>query len=79
MKAIFPYELEDKLKLDFFGGSHIGYFVDVGANDPKDGSQTWPFEQLGWEGILVEPQRDLAERLRQERRAKVYGVACSSP
>jgi len=79
MKAIFPYELEDKLKLEFFGGSHSGYFVDVGANDPRDGSQTWPFEQLGWDGILVEPQDDLAERLRQERRAKVYAVACSSP
>jgi FkbM family methyltransferase len=79
IKAIFPYELEDELKLEFFGGSHSGYFVDIGANDPSEGSQTWPFEQLGWEGVLVEPQYDLAERLRQERRAKVYAVACSSP
>jgi FkbM family methyltransferase len=79
IKAIFPYQLEDELKFEFFGGSHVGYFVDIGANDPRDGSQTWPFEQLGWEGVLVEPQHHLAERLRQERRAKVYGVACSSP
>ena len=79
MKAIFSYPLEDKLKLEFFGGSRHGYFVDIGANDPKDGSQTWPFEQLGWDGVLVEPQQDLADRLRRERRAKVYAVACSSP
>jgi FkbM family methyltransferase len=79
MRAIFPYEFEDKLKLEFFGGLRSGYFVDIGANDPKDGSQTWRFEKLGWDGVLVEPQRDLAERLRRERRAKVYAVACSSP
>jgi FkbM family methyltransferase len=79
MRAIYPYEFEDKLKLEFFGGSRIGYFVDIGANDPKDGSQTWPFEKLGWEGVLIEPQQDLAERLRRDRRAKVYAVACSSP
>jgi FkbM family methyltransferase len=79
MKAIFPPELEHELKLEFFNRSLSGYFVDIGANDPRDGSQTWPFEQLGWAGVLVEPQHDLAERLRQERRAKVYAVACSSP
>jgi FkbM family methyltransferase len=79
MKAIFPYEFEDRFKLEFFGGSRSGYFVDIGANNPKDGSQTWPFEELGWDGVLVEPQQDLAERLRRERRAKVYAVACSSP
>jgi len=79
MKAIFPYEFEDKFKLEFFGGSRSGYFVDVGANTPKDGSQTWPLEELGWNGVLIEPQHDLAELLRRERRAKVYAVACSSP
>jgi FkbM family methyltransferase len=79
VKAIFPYELEDKFKLEFFGGTRRGYFVDVGANNPKEGSQTWPLEERGWDGVLVEPQHDLAERLRRERRAKVYAVACSSP
>ncbi len=79
MKAIFPHEFEDRFKLEFFEGAPGGYFVDVGANTPKDGSQTWPFEQLGWDGVLVEPQQDLAERLRRERRAKVYAIACSSP
>ena len=29
--------------------------------------------------MLVEPQPDLAEQLRRERRAKVYAVACSKP
>jgi len=66
-----------RLVAAFFGDSK-GFFVEVGANEPQDGSQTWRFEQLGWDGVLIEPQQDLAERLRQRRRAKVYAVACSS-
>ncbi len=79
MTAIFTYPVENQLKEEFFGHSARGFFVDVGANDPVDGSQTWHLEQLGWSGILVEPQQDLAEQSRRQRRAKVYAVACSSP
>jgi len=79
MTAIFSYGVENELKEQFFGRAAHGFFVDVGANDPVDGSQTWHLERLGWDGVLVEPQRNLAEKLRQRRRAKVYAVACSSP
>jgi FkbM family methyltransferase len=79
MTAIFSHQVENQLKEEFFGRATRGFFVDVGANDPFDGSQTWHLEQLGWDGVLVEPQRDLAEQSRQRRRAKVYAVACSSP
>ena len=79
MKAILPEKLETELKEEFFGKARSGFFVEVGANDPQRGSQTWHLEQLGWNGVLVEPQADLAERLRQQRRAKVYAVVCSSP
>jgi FkbM family methyltransferase len=64
---------------EFFGNRNAGFFVEVGANDPVEGSQTWHLEQIGWNGILVEPQPNLADRLRQARSAKVYAVACSSP
>jgi FkbM family methyltransferase len=78
MTAIFEYTTENRLKEEFFGQSGQGYFVDVGANDPTIGSQSWHLEQLGWNGVLVEPQQDLAGQLRQRRRAKVYAVACSA-
>ncbi len=78
MRAIFPPGDEERLKEEFFAGRR-GYFVDVGANDPREGSQTWHLEQLGWDGVLIEPQQDLAERLRRERRAKVFAEACSAP
>ena len=78
MRAILPPDVEPRLVRDFFG-SAPGFFVDVGANDPEIGSQTWHLEQAGWSGILVEPQPDLAEKLRQARKAKVFAVACSAP
>ena len=34
-RAIFPDTAENALKEEFFG-ARTGYFVDVGANDPKD-------------------------------------------
>lgn len=79
MRAIFPHHVENELKEAFFGRSTHGFFVDVGANDPQLASQTWHLEQLGWDGVLIEPQPDLAEELRKFRRTKVYAVACSSP
>ena len=44
-----------------------------------DRYRTLKVEQRGWSGVLIEPQPDLAEELRRERRAKVYAVACSNP
>lgn len=79
-RTIFPPDVEDKLKEEFFAGTATGFFVDVGANDPKNGSQSWIFEQKGWRGVLVEPQPRLAQKLKEQRpRAAVFACACSSP
>jgi FkbM family methyltransferase len=79
MRAIFPPEQEEQLVAGFFSGTRAPFFVEVGAADPQFGSQTWHLEQQGWSGILVEPRPDMAEKLRQGRRARVYQTACSSP
>lgn len=77
-RAIFPPEAEDRLKEEFFAGER-GFFVDVGANDPKNMSQSWLLEQRGWRGVLVEPQPRLAQKLKENRSAAVFACACSSP
>ena len=79
MRTVFPDTAEEALKAEFFAGARSGFFVEVGANDPQRGSQSWPLEQIGWTGILVEPQPDLAAQLRQQRKARVVAAACSSP
>jgi FkbM family methyltransferase len=80
-ESVLSREISDhemRLVAAFFG-NFKGYFVEVGANDPHEGSQTWLLEQSGWTGVLIEPQPDLAAELRSRRKAKVFAVACSSP
>src|SRR5439155_2059126 len=36
-------------------------------------------ERLGWDGILIEPLRECADRLRSMRRARVFQVAAGAP
>ena len=70
---------EQELVREFFGGTRSGFFVEVGANRPQSESQTWHLEQLGWTGVLIEPQPVLADELSRRRVAKVFAFACSSP
>jgi len=78
--AVHPsHQEEQALVREFFGGDNSGYFVEVGANHPTHGSQTWHLEQAGWTGVLVEPQPDLAAFLVTSRKARVFATACSSP
>jgi FkbM family methyltransferase len=76
--AHLPPDHETRLIAAFFG-NRKGYFVEVGANEPRERSQTWHLEQAGWTGVLIEPQPELAAKLRAARLAQVFAVACSSP
>lgn len=73
-----PLDPEMQMVAAFFGDIK-GYFVEVGANEPRVRSQTWHLEQSGWSGLLIEPQPNLARELRAQRMAKVFAVACSGP
>lgn len=73
-----PLGQEMRMVAAFFGGAK-DFFVEVGANEPQLRSQTFHLEQAGWTGVLIEPQPDLAEKLRATRKAQVFAVACSSP
>jgi FkbM family methyltransferase len=71
---------EDLAVWEFFDRAPRGFFVEVGANEPTNLSQTFLLEQNGWEGILVEPQPACCERLRKLRpKSTVVQAACGSP
>lgn len=53
----------------------IGTFCEVGAYDGVACSNTLHFEQLGWSGILVEPDPFLAAQCIANRKAKVWCCA----
>src|SRR5690606_2045990 len=71
---------EQRLVQRFFDDRRDGVFIEVGANEPKRGSQSWHLEQIGWRGLLVEPIPALCEQLRAERpNARIVEAACGSP
>ena len=56
------------LKLKPFLGSEKGFFVEAGANDGVDQSNTLYYEKFyGWTGLLVEPIPELAAQCRKNR------------
>jgi FkbM family methyltransferase len=76
-RSVYGPELEQELVVRFLG-DRPGIFVEVGANDPFHGSQTWHLEQRRWDGLLVEPLAEMAAGLRSGRKAKVVEAACGS-
>src|SRR3972149_9937662 len=74
-----PPGIEHSLIEEFFGKKRNGYYVEVGANHPRSGSQTWHLEELGWKGLLIEPLPEYCELLKKERKGTVVQYACSSP
>lgn len=56
-----------------------GFYVDVGANHPFRCSNTALFDELGWQGICVEPHPKMVSLLKYYRpKAKVIHAAVSS-
>jgi FkbM family methyltransferase len=57
---------EDVVLSRVFPPDYVGFYVDIGANDPVGCSVTCHFYHRGWSGVNVEPA-GIFERLRQHR------------
>ena len=69
---------EDRWLDDFFGHKRNGFFVEVGAFDGVNLSNTYHFEQIGWTGVLIEPDPDKAALCRTNRPgSKTYQCAAA--
>jgi FkbM family methyltransferase len=50
-----------------------GFFIECGANDGVNQSNTWYFEKkLNWKGILIEPVKTVFEKLKKNRSSNNY-------
>lgn len=58
---------EDIILSGFFKGIKKGFYVDVGANHPDSLSITKNFYDEGWNGINLEPNRELYELIVESR------------
>ncbi len=63
----YGYNFEDVYIQRLFQGKTDGFYLDVGAADPIEGSVTKHFYDLGWSGINLEPQDAYFKRLQRER------------
>lgn len=66
-KQSFAVDEIDK-KLTRYLSKKNGFFIEAGANDGINQSNTYYFEKyMGWKGILIEPIPELAEKCRKNR------------
>ena len=52
-----------------------GFYVDIGAFDGVDGSNTLYFEKIGWKGICVEPHPVFFKQLVENRKCQLESCA----
>lgn len=68
MQSYSQYNQDIILYNNFFKTIDKGYFVDIGAHDGVSLSNTKFFEDLGWEGVCIEPQPDIYKKLVTNRK-----------
>lgn len=69
---------EDRILWQVFRQRRSGYFMEIGAYDGVNLSNTYFLEQMGWHGVLVEPIEDLCLRAAASRpRSRVIQAAIS--
>jgi FkbM family methyltransferase len=71
--------LQDIFVLAVLGSKENGYFVEAGASDGLDCSNTYLLEKkFGWNGLLIEPSKSSFESIRTNRSAGALNLALFS-
>jgi FkbM family methyltransferase len=65
------------LQETLFKNKNNGVFVDIGAHDGISFSNTKMFEDMGWDGICVEPIPSIFKELQKNRKCKCWHGAVS--
>lgn len=77
-KMVFYGQFEtDKYIAEYFSGDYQGTCIDVGMADPIGGSNTYHFEQKGWQCLCIEPNVNYYQ-LGQGVRKNIINVACGN-
>jgi len=63
MKYKSQYKQDQFLYENFFKNVTDGFFIDIGASEHEYQNNTFFFEDLGWNGILIEPRKQELENL----------------
>ena len=63
---------------NFFDNQASGFYVDIGAHEGVEFSNTLFFEQLGWKGVCFEPDPRSFKKLKQNRSCIALNYAVGS-
>jgi len=54
-----------------FNKKKMGFYVDIGANDPEANSNTKRFYDRGWRGINIEPNINAYQKIKEARKEDI--------
>ena len=66
-RVSYAQNFEDVILHRVLSDVDIGFYIDVGANDPYHHSVTKRFYDIGWRGINIEPSKAYFDKLKLER------------
>jgi len=70
---------QDKWVHEFYKGKQNGYFVEVGAYDGIESSNTYFLEkELNWKGLCIEANKNIFNKLTKSRKSKNINTAVAS-
>lgn len=78
MKFYSQYGQDKWLYENLFKSINDGTFIEVGADDGVDKSNTLVFENLGWTGICIEPSPERFKLLQSNRKCECLNVAIAN-
>lgn len=66
---------QDFYILKYFNNKNDGFFIEIGAYNGVSFSNTKKMEDIGWDGICVEPNPVMFEKVEKARKCHKYNVA----
>ncbi len=72
------FSCQDLIAYIYFSGKPSGFFIDIGSFDGVEISNTYALENIGWDGICIEPIPEIFSLLEANRNCHKYNVAISS-
>jgi FkbM family methyltransferase len=72
------FEQDKVISGKYFPGKTDGFFIEIGADDGVDKSNTYYFEQLGWKGLCIEPSPSRFAQLTKNRTCECINLALAS-
>lgn len=64
--------------MEILSGKYDGFFVDVGAYDGVESSNSYALELMGWKGICIEANSDAFDKLTQIRKSINVNLAVNN-